>query len=75
MRDIFIVWIMLQLILIGIATVDINNKISNGTYQCSSSEERISVLWGALLPLTVFTDGKTEEVIIKYCEEDVNIIK
>ena len=49
----FIVWIIFQLISIGISGVDIYNQMVKKTYVCDT-KETIPVLMGVVLPLALF---------------------
>jgi hypothetical protein len=60
----FIGWITLQLVLIGIAGVSINNEIIDKTYVCKGNE-KVSVIYGALLPLTTMIPNTKQ--INDYC--------
>lgn len=65
MKEIFIGWIMFQLIMIGIAGVSIHNEQIEGTYKCPAGK-KISVIYGAIFPLALFAieDRNT----IEYCK-------
>jgi len=65
-------WIIIQLIVIGIVGVDKENKIINGTYQCTR-EGKTPVWFGAIFPLICFVPESSEEK--EYCENKISANK
>lgn len=64
MREFLAGWIILQLVVIGVATADITNEMTEGIYECNSTTH-IPLWLGAVFPLAVFADDITSE----YCAE------
>ena len=64
MIKIFIIWLMFQLVVIGIAGVSIYNEIIDKTYDCPKGE-KISVIYGAIFPLAFFVTE--DRYIVEYC--------
>ena len=65
MKLFFIGWIVFQLIVIGIANVSIHNDIVNKVYKCPAKTQTISIVYGVIFPLALFTTEDRE--IIEYC--------
>lgn len=65
MRDAFIVWITIQLMLIGMMFVSIENGIMDNTWECSEGEE-VALVWGAIFPLIAFIPE--HQSITNYCK-------
>lgn len=63
MRDLFILWVTVQLMLIGFAGVSITNQVIEKKFDCKQTIT--PAVWGVLIPLAVFVpnDGMTD----KYC--------
>lgn len=66
MKDLFIIWIIMQLILIGIGMASIHNQIVDKTLKCVK-DEKISEWWTAFIPLVVFIPDTTE--LTDYCSK------
>lgn len=64
-KNIFLLWITIQLTFIGLALVDIENKIILKTYKCPESEI-ISPIFGMIFPLSAFIPENKE--IEEYCK-------
>jgi len=65
MRDLFILWIIIQLIAIGWAAVEGRNQIINNTYDC---KRETTPHWvGMAFPLVAFIPDYNRE--IQYCNE------
>ncbi len=62
MKEAFIIWITLQLIIMGVGTADTLNKMTDGTYECHS-EQHVSLFIAGLIPLAVFMEDFTDD----YC--------
>ena len=64
-KDIFIIWIMFQLIVLGFGSVLMHNEMVRGEYNCS--RETVPALIGIIFPLVVFAN----DVYIhkQYCGE------
>lgn len=56
MRNFLIGWIIFQLVVIGIACVDIDNQVNQGTYVCPTKDKKVSIIWGAVFPLAAFVN-------------------
>lgn len=65
MRDLFIGWIIIQLILIGSAGAIIYSDIVTDTYECGPGQETMSTWIGAAVPLMFFIPEQT--MITEYC--------
>ncbi len=63
MKDIIIVWIAAQLIVIGVSLADIHNKILDKTLECKTGQ--ISKIMSATMPLVFFLPRNQE--VINYC--------
>lgn len=71
MRDIFLIRITAQLMIIWVLAVMIENSIGNDTYECLTQEEYkegVSPVFWAVFPLIAFTNGNLSEEIDKYCK-------
>lgn len=63
-KDIFVIWIIIQLIIIGIAGVSVKNEIVNQTYDC---ERVILPMWvGICFPLVLFVSNDLG--VKEYCK-------
>jgi len=71
MKDLFIIWIIFQLVLIGVSGVSMHNEIQNETYDCEI-RETISPWIGAVLPLVFFMGDSLDKEVNNYCENKVN---
>lgn len=60
----FIVWMIIQLVIIGGAFLERQNKILDKTYDCSDKHH--SYLWGMMFPLGVFVPEPS--YVKDYCE-------
>ena len=70
MRDIFIIWIIIQLAGYGAVTADIHNQIVNDEYICESEEiVEINTYEAAFIPLTLFMGLNSVGLIKEYCED------
>lgn len=61
----FVIWITVQLVLIGTISVDLHNQTVSGEYECVENGEGIPVILGALIPLTAFIPT---DVVDEYCD-------
>ena len=66
MKELFIVWITFQLIMIGVASSSIHNDMVNKTFKCHE-REKIPLVFGAIFPLAVFAD--TTAKVRDYCSD------
>jgi len=66
MRDILILWIIFQLVFIGMARVEIQNQIFSKIYVCEPTQT-FHIWLGAVLPLTAFV--QTPNSVINYCNK------
>jgi hypothetical protein len=66
MKEVFIVWITFQLMVIGIADVQIHNRLATKTYVCSGREEVPGWL-GVVFPLVSFVPD--DFGVKEYCAE------
>lgn len=64
MKEPFIIWITLQLMMIGAAGADLNNRIVNKTYDCK--REVVPVWFGIIFPLAFFVPANPQAT--RYCE-------
>lgn len=69
MKEVFIGWIVWQLLFIGWACAKINNEIADKTYKCVASDDKISVGWAMLYPLTVFIPEQRN--VTTYCDDQL----
>jgi len=60
-------WIIFQLLLIGIAGVQIQNEIKDGIYGCKISKEHIPIWIGMVFPLVIFVPENT--YIKEFCKD------
>ena len=67
MKELFIIWITFQLIVIGAVCVQIDNDIKNKTLDCSKLEDDTPEWKGALYPLVVFIPNGIDNKIKEYC--------
>lgn len=54
MKELFIIWIIIQLLVIGIGSASMHNQMVDGTYECNNYSEKAPVVFGAMLPLAAF---------------------
>ena len=66
MKNIFILWITFQLIIISYCVVTIHNQIVDKTYICST-ETKIPTDFAILMPLAAFVPEMSE--LIEYCHK------
>jgi hypothetical protein len=76
MKNIFIFWIMWQLIVIGWTVADMHNKIVSGTYNCTRhwnlGHHVIIPRWKlAVMPLALFIPGENISESDKYCQDQL----
>lgn len=64
MKDAFIIWITVQLLVIAFAVISIHNEVLDNTYKCVGSEH-ISLWVSAVVPLAVFVPEQT--LVEDYC--------
>jgi hypothetical protein len=63
MKDLFILWIIIQLVILGMVEVNVHNEILQKTYDC---KQEVAPAWfGAAFPLIIFVPDNT--AIHKYC--------
>ena len=67
LKDFFIIWITVQLMLIGMVEVAIENSVTRGTYKCEPSKETLSPLYGAVIPILAFVPESP--TVKKYCNK------
>jgi len=65
MKDFLATWIVFQLVIIGVASVQIENQIMDNSYSCK--REKVPGWVGAVLPLSVFVPEMLE--VSKYCDK------
>lgn len=65
MKNLFIIWIVFQLAIIGYIVTSIGNEIKAKTYKCTASEY-VNPIYGAILPLATFIPPQQD--IIDYCK-------
>ena len=65
MKDIFIIWITIQLMFIGITFGEINNQTILKTFNCSPLEEEISLWLTESMPLVAFVPRP--QFLTDYC--------
>jgi len=65
MKETFIIWITIQLMMMGMASVQIHNEIVAKTYTCSAKNTIVGSVWGALIPLAALAPEPQE--LINYC--------
>jgi hypothetical protein len=63
-KDIFILWVTLQLVVIGYVNTAIRNEILVGDYDCGL--KTVDLYLGAILPLVYFQTRL--ELVDQYCE-------
>lgn len=66
MKDLVVVWLVWQLMVIGLAGVSMHNKVVNKTYECAATEE-VPMWMGVAVPLVAFAPAPQE--VIDYCLE------
>lgn len=66
MVKIFIMWVTIQLVVIGYSTLDMLNQVDSNTYKCPKTEY-VPPLLGALFPLTAFVQ---DNQITDYCKNN-----
>lgn len=69
MKNLLIIWVIFQLIIIGVASVSIHNKVFFKTYECGATQE-VPLYIGILMPLNAFTANP--QVAIDYCVNKQN---
>ena len=69
MKDLFITWITIQLMVLWIASLSIENDINKWTYECRKSTWDMPLINWALFPLFYFTSDNVIEKVNKYCEK------
>jgi hypothetical protein len=67
LKDLFIIWIIFQLLSIGGLFVKMENEMIEGTFQCKEPQA-ISEWKGMLFPLAVFIPSSYEQQIKDYCD-------
>ena len=68
MKDTFIIWIVLQLMMVGYVTVDTLNQITEKTYDCHKHDgDTYSPLAGVLAPIVAFVPEHSW--VSDYCDE------
>lgn len=71
MKTIILIWLVAQLIVIGVVLVNGINEAQDGTYECMTEEEirgfRAPSWIGIAMPLIFFAD--TPRYISDYCDE------
>ena len=65
MEKLFIGWITLQLMVVGVANVSIHNQIVKKIYVCDTYTKTFPVFLAAVLPLAIFIPENT--VAKDYC--------
>jgi hypothetical protein len=64
MKEVFIVWIIFQLLVIGEASIEVHNQVFNKTYECGPTKEAPDYI-GYLVPLNAFVP--TPQEVVDYC--------
>jgi len=65
MRDLFILWITIQLIITGAIMVAVQNEVVRGEYDCELRE--VSPMIGALIPIWAFVPEPSS--VKDYCQK------
>ena len=66
MKDFFIGWIIIQLVVIGMAGIVVHNGILDGTYVCEFDQKKQAPVWvGVAFPLANFIPESG--MVKKYC--------
>ena len=64
MKEIFIIWITFQLIMIGTAFISVRNEVYHKTYNCEQTKD-VPMYIGIIFPLAVFVPDHVS--VINYC--------
>lgn len=68
MKEIFIIWVTIQLIIIGVTSVRISNEVATFNYDCNKPSQEVPVWYGAAVPLYAFVP--TPQYVIDYCDKN-----
>lgn len=69
MKEIFIIWITVQLMFIGMALSEAKNEMVRQEYDCQKQYNEHPVVYGAMFPLVYFVDDSYREIVKSYCME------
>ena len=67
MKELFIVWIMLQLVIVGVLGNDIRNRTIQGTFDCKKERKVYPIVVGIIFPLIHFSNIRYQ--VTDYCHD------
>lgn len=68
MKELLAGWIVFQLIIIGIASINQHNQVASFNYDCKliTAPNEVPAWYGVVVPLAAFVP--TPQTVIEYCE-------